>query len=388
MWTEAWKRLLERPDALGEVARSSLWGLMAQLRRASEARPEGDDGRRDGLAVADVLGDLLTPSPAGSSSAPAEAGPRRFVLATFAADFLGDRGVACALGQSDRGIAKVPEATLWPLILTSLLRLDADAAAGWRDRAIEAAREAGLVQSAPARVVPLAPWPPADAAGVLAPDLSRPAPGGAVEPVAAGIRFDPDAPFDPRFVPTASCAPDLALLARIAAAYVTLSELDGCLWHAPARSSVVRALSAKERTAYLNRLADGFHAVIAAEARFAAAPDSRNARNLLDLWVDLDESFHSLVPLPVCAESSWWSRTQNAARGALLGLFERIRAVGVELDLAYRVLKGPYEEIHTLSASDIRLPGPGPPGQVMACLRVYVESSRGPRPGRVIFIAP
>jgi hypothetical protein len=388
MWTEAWKRLLARPDALGEVARSSLWGLMAQLRRAAEARPEGDDGQRDCLAVADALGDLLTLSPEGGGSARAQASTQRSRLAAFAESFLGDRDVACALGQPDRDIAKVPEARLWPLILTSLLRLDVDTAARWRARAIEAVREAGLVQAAPTRVVPLAPWAPADADGVLGPDLSWRDPDGAVEPIALGIRFDPDAPFDPRFAPAASSAPEIALLARIAASYAALSELDGCLWHAPARSSGVRALSAKERTAYLNRLADGFHAVIAAEARFAAAPDPHNARNLLDLWIDLDESFHSLVPLPVCAESSWWSRTKIAVRGALLGVFERIRAGGVELDLAYRVLKGPYEVINTESASDIRLPGPGPPGQVVACIRVYVESSRGPRPGRVMFIAP
>src|SRR5262249_2030783 len=109
---------------------------------------------------------------------------------------------------------------------------------------------------------------------------------------------------------------------------------------------------------------------------------------LLDLWLDLDETFHSLVPLPACAETSWWSRTRSVVRGALLGVFDRIRAGGVDLDLAYRVLKGPYDVIKRQSPRDIRLFGPGPPGQVIACLRVYVESSRGPRPGRVVFVAP
>jgi hypothetical protein len=237
-------------------------------------------------------------------------------------------------------------------------------------------------------VVPLAPWPPADDEGVLGPDLTWPRPGEADEPIATGIRFDDDQPLDPRFTPPAACAADLALLARIATGYAALSEVDDRLWHAPARSSVLRAFSGEERTVYLNRLADGFHAVLAAESRFAATPNPHNAENLLDLWIDLDETFHSLIPLPVCAETSWWSRTKNAARSALLGAFERIRARGVELDLAYRVLKGPYEGVSTQSTRDIRLSGHGPPGQVVACLRVYVESARRSRPGRVVFIPP
>ena len=182
-------------------------------------------------------------------------------------------------------------------------------------RAIESVREAGLAQSTPVLVLPLEPWPPADADGVLGPDLSSEAVADAKKPIASGIRFDSNALFDCRFAPPASCAPELALLARIAASYTALSNIDGCLWHAPARSSVLRALSSEERTVYLNRLADGFHAVMTAESRFAATPDSHNAFNLLDLWIDLDESFHSLVPLPVCADSSWWSRIKNAARG-------------------------------------------------------------------------
>ena len=137
-----------------------------------------------------------------------------------------------------------------------------------------------------------------------------------------------------------------------------------------------------------NRLADGFHAVRAAESRFAATPNPRTAENLLALWLDLDETFHSLILLPACAGTSWWSRTQDAARGALLRAFDRIRAGGVELDLAYRVLKGSYEGVSAQSARDVRLPAGGPPGQVAACLRVYVESSGDPRPGRVVFFAP
>jgi hypothetical protein len=223
---------------------------------------------------------------------------------------------------------------------------------------------------------------------VLGPDLTRAGRGDAGEPVATGIGFDDRVPFDTRFAPPASCDPDLALLARVAASYAALSEVDDRLWHAPARSSVLRALSGEERTIYLNRLADGFHAVRAAESRFAATPNPHTAENLLALWIDLDETFHSLIPLPACAKTSWWSRTQDAARGALLRAFDRIRAGGVGLDLAYRVLKGPYEGVGAQSARDVRISGGGPPGQVVACLRVYVESNGGPRPGRVVFIPP
>jgi hypothetical protein len=337
--------------------------------------------------VANALGDLLALSPESAGPATSRFSNQRSGLAMLAERFLGDRDVANALGQPDWDIAQAPDAKLWPLVLANLLRLDAGTAARWRARAIESVCEAGLAQSTPVLVLPLEPWPPADADGVLGPDLSSEAVVDAKKPIASGIRFDSNAPFDRRFAPPASCAPELVLLARIAASYAALSKIDGCLWHAPARSSVLRALSSEERTVYLNRLADGFHAVMTAESRFAATPDSHNALNLLDLWIDLDESFHCLVPLPVCADSSWWSRAKNAARGALLGGFDRIRAGGVELDLAYRVLKGPYEAISMQSARDIRLSGPGPAGQVVACLRVYVESSRGPRPGRVIFSA-
>jgi hypothetical protein len=389
MWTEAWKRLLARDDALGDVARSSLWGLTAQLRRAGELRAEQDDGRRDCLAVADALGALTATPPGGDAmaeTAATEAGAQGSRLAAFVRFYLCDREVARALGEPAWEIANAPDATLWSLFLVSLLRVDMASASRWRARAIEAIREAGFVQAPPSRVVPMIPWPPADNEGVLGPDLRLVRPGDASDPIAAGIRFDEDEPFDPRFNPPPSCAQELVLLARIAAAYAVLCEIDIGLWHAPARSSVLRLISGEERTVYLNRLADGFHAVIAAESRFAVTPDPRNGQNLLDLCIDLDESFHSLLPLPVNSPTSWWSRTHDAARSALLGVLERIRARGIEPDLAYRVLKGPYDVISAQSARDIRLSGHGPPGQVVACLRVYVESSRGPRPGRVVFI--
>src|SRR5262249_6639212 len=177
-----------------------------------------------------------------------------------------------------------------------------------------------------------------------------------------------------------SCNPDLAFLARVASSYAALSEVDDQLWHAPTRSSVLRVLSGEERTVYLNRLADGFHAVRAAESRFAATPTPHNAEHLLSLWIELDETLHSLIPLPACGKTSWWSRTQDAARGALLRAFDRIRAGGVDLDLAYRVLKGSYEGVAAQSARDVRLPAGGPPGPIVTCLPGHRGSTRTPRP--------
>jgi hypothetical protein len=385
MWTEAWRRLLERPDALGAVARSSLWGLTAQLRRAAEDRPEEDDGHRDCLTVVDALGHLAAVVDVAPPGELPVRGPR---LVAFAGEFLADAEVARALGRPGWDIGDAADSRLWSLILTGLLRIDVEIASRWRVRALEAVRVAGFATGAPTLVVPAAAGPPTDDAGVLGPDLTRPGRDEAGQLVATGIGFDDRGPFDPRFTPPPSCDPDLALLARVAASYAALSELDDQLWHAPARSSVLRALSGEERTVYLNRLADGFHAVRAAESRFAATPNPHTAENLLALWIDLDETFHSLIPLPSCATTSWWSRTQDAARGALLRAFDRIRAGGVELDLADRVLKGPYEGVSAQSARDVRLPAGGPPGQVVACLRVYVESSIGPRPGRVVFSSP
>jgi hypothetical protein len=388
MWTEAWQRLLGRPDALGAVARSSLWGLTAQLRRAAEDRPEEDDGRRDCLKVLEALGDLAATVDVVGVAPPGEGPDRERRLVAFAGEFLADVDVARALGRPGWDIGDAPDSRLWSLILAGLLRVDVEIASRWRIRALEAVRGAGFATAAPTLVVPMVPGPPTDDEGVLGPDLTRPGRGDPGEPVATGIGFDDRGPFDPRFTPPASSDPDLTLLARVAAAYAALSEVDDQLWHAPVRSSVPRALSGEERTAYLNRLADGFHAVRAAEARFAATPNPHTAENLLALWVDLDEAFHSLIPLPACAKTSWWSRTQDAARGALLRAFDRIRAGGVELDLAYRVLKGSYEGVGTQSARDVRLPAGGPPGQIVACLRVYIETSGGPRPGRVAFFSP
>jgi len=385
MWTEAWKRLLGRPDALGAVARSSLRGLTAQLRHAAEESPEEDDGRRDCLAVVDALGDLVATGASVVVAPPGEALTRGPRLAAFAGEFLADADGARALGQPGRDLGDVPDPALWSLILTTLLRVDVEVASRWRIRALEAIRDAGFATAAPTLVVPMAPGPPSDDEGVLGPDLTR---GDTHEPVATGIGFDDRAPFDPRFTPPESCDPDLTFLARVAGSFAALAEVDDQLWHAPTRSSVLRALSGEERTVYLNRLADGFHAVRAAESRFAATPNPRTAENLLTLWIDLDEAFHSLIPLPPCSSTSWWSRTQDAARSALLRAFDRIRAGGVELDLAYRILKGSYEGVAAQSARDVRLPAGGPPGQVVACLRVYVESVGGPRPGRVVFSPP
>jgi hypothetical protein len=385
MWTEAWRRLLGRPDALGAVARSSLWGLTAQLRRAAEESPDEDDGRRDCLVVVDALTDLVATDATVDATPPGETPIRGPRLAVFAGEFLADVDVARALGQPGWDIGVAPDSRLWSLILTALLRVDVEVASRWRIRALEAVGDAGFGMAAPTRKVPMAPGPPADDEGVLGPDLTR---ADADEPVATGIGFDDRAPFDSRFTPPESCDPDLTFLARVAGSFSALAEVDEQLWHAPARSSVLRALAGEERSAYLNRLADGFHAVRAAESRFAATPNPRTAENLLALWIDLDETFHSLIPLPACARTSWWSRTQDAVRGALLRAFDRIRAGGVELDLAYRVLKGSYEGVAAQSARDVCLPTGGPPGQVVACLRVYVESAGSPRPGRVVFYPP
>jgi hypothetical protein len=382
MWTEAWKRLLERRDALGAVARSSLWGLTAQLRHAAEESPDDDDGRRDCLAVLDALGELAATDVVAGVSPPDGVPARGPRLAAFAGEFLADAEVARSLGRPGGDVGDATDPRLWSLILTGLLRVDVEIGARWRSRALAAVREAGFATAAPTLVVPMAPGPPTDEEGVLGPDLIRSDNG---EPTATGIGFGDRGSIDPRFTPPESCDPDLAFLARVASSYAVLSELDDRLWHAPTRSSVLRPLSGEERTVYLNRLADGFHAVRAAESRFAATPNLRNAENLLALWIDLDESFHSLMPLPACGKSSWWSRTQDAARGALLRAFDRIRAGGVELDLAYRVLKGSYEGVAAQSARDVRLPTGGPPGQIVTCLRLYVESAGGPRLGRVAF---
>jgi hypothetical protein len=384
MWTEAWKRLLGRPDTLGAVARSSLWGLTAQLRRAAEESLE-HDGRRDCLAIVDALDDLVATDATVDATPAGETPIRGPRLAAFAGKFLADADVTRALGKPGRDLGDVPDPELWSIILTALLRIDVDVASRWRIRALEAVRDAGFATAAPTLMVPMAPGPPADDEGVLGPDLTR---ADANKPVANGIGFDDRAPFDPRFTPPESCDPDLTFLARVAGSYAVLAEVDDQLWHAPTRSSVLRALSGEERTAYLNRLADGFHAVRAAESRFASTPNPRTAENLLALWIDLDEAFHSLIPLPPCAGTSWWSRTQDAARGALLRAFDRIRAGGVELDLAYRILKGPYEGVAAQSARDVRLPAGGPPGQIVTCLRVYVETDGGRRPGRVGFFPP
>jgi hypothetical protein len=335
--------------------------------------------------VVDALANLAATDATVDATPPGETPIRGPRLAAFAREFLADADVARALGQPRWDIGVARDSRLWSLILTGLLRIEVELAGRWRIRALETARDTGFGTAAPTLMVPMAPGPPADDEGVLGPDLTR---ANADEPVAIGIGFDDRAPFDSRFTPPASCDPDLTFLARVAGSLAALAEVDDQLWHAPARSSVLRALSGDERTVYFNRLADGFHAVRAAESRFAATPNHRTAENLLALWIDLDEAFHSLIPLPACARTSWWSHTQDAARGALLRAFDRIRAGGVELDLAYRVLKGSYEGVAAQSARDVRLPAGGPPGQVVVCLRVYVESAGTPRPGRVVFCPP
>ena len=156
--------------------------------------------------MANALGDLLALSPEFAGPATAHLSNQRSGLAMLAERFLADRDVANALGQPDWDIAQAQDAKLWPLILASLLRLDAGTAARRRARAIESVREAGLAQLTPVLVLPLEPWPPADADGVLGPDLSSEVVVDAQKPIASGIRFDSTSPFDCRFAPPASCA--------------------------------------------------------------------------------------------------------------------------------------------------------------------------------------
>jgi hypothetical protein len=106
MWTEAWKRLLARDDTLGAVARSSLWGLTAQLRRAGELRSERDEGWCDCIAVADAIDALVEAGPSdGGTMAETGIEANRPRLAEFVKYYLGDREVARALGEPGWEIA-------------------------------------------------------------------------------------------------------------------------------------------------------------------------------------------------------------------------------------------------------------------------------------------
>src|SRR5262249_54819087 len=132
MWTEAWKRMLGRPDALGAVTRSSLWGLTAQLRRAAEERPEEDDGRRDCLTVVDALGELTASAAFDDVAMRGEVRARGPRLAALAGEFLADADVARALGHPGWNLSDAPDSRLWSLILTGLLRVEVEVANRWR----------------------------------------------------------------------------------------------------------------------------------------------------------------------------------------------------------------------------------------------------------------
>ncbi len=102
-------------------------------------------------------------------------------------------------------------------------------------------------------------------------------------------------------------------------------------------------------------------------------------------WLELDEVEHSLLHQPPAAASSWWGRQQRRARDTLTEIKERVSAAGHTVHV--QALSGRYADVRqfTRSEDDREAVGNVPPGDVVACLRLFAKLDGEVLPGRVLY---
>jgi hypothetical protein len=300
------------------------------------------------------------------SSARGSVPPSRGGLPELRRALLADRELRAWIRPADLGER---DEDLWLRAHLAFLRLPAALADRCRAVALSTARQAGAEVD---------PNPPADCLPGLREEILCPSLRGTV--TAEGLRTGP-APL-PANLAAPPDDPDLVHLAGAVALVGRFLDRDPQLHHALKAVNPFSVSSAAASRAALERqLKRRYEAVLAHHGR--GTVEELKAR------LDLDEVLGSLVYLPPAdPETSWWAHWLAELRRPLARLVERFRQAGRSFDI--RALQGPYADIvrQKLTAgppSDLEVDGPGPPGHVAACLRVYAALDREVFPGRVLY---
>jgi hypothetical protein len=352
-------------EASGDPGASAAREALRELDRLIASGGGGAVPSRGGPAGLSKRADTLPFGvPAASSSTPQASGES---FQKLRQDFEKDERLREELGQLK--LRATSDGELWGEIQRHLLRVSRSLAKQWKERAAQAAREAGATLDESPRAARIFP---SEREETIYPGLA-----GSVQ--AAGWRFSASAPLDPVVQGVVGATPlegDLRLMAKAVSVCVALPREDAGLHHAlrTLQRFRVTPLDHEARDAYERELLARLRRLLVARADPIAA---------LRAWVDLDEAIHSLVYLPPAERDSWRGRWLRDVRRALERAADAARAAGANVHL--RSLWGPYSEVCDATDSDLELDAGGKPGRVLACLRVYSRINGQASEGRVLY---
>jgi hypothetical protein len=119
--------------------------------------------------------------------------------------------------------------------------------------------------------------------------------------------------------------------------------------------------------------------------RVRAGASRQGLKDRMKERLDLDEALHSLVYQPPAAPDSWWARLQSQARDTLFQARDRAAVAGCPVQL--QLLGGSFADINRLAPESLQVDY-GVPGEVSACLRVWVRVDGEELKGRVLYRSP
>ncbi len=379
---QAFLRLLSLPDSSAATAlRLGLQSLLTSLQEAARQVPT-DPGAADCQGVIEELNALLQPQSG------AQEGVRR--LKRLREEIEGSRQLQDRLGPVRLGSAE--DGALWGEVQRLFLRLSPSEAQHWSRRALQLAQQDGAAagSSTPVRLFD-------ESEGEVYSGLE-----GQIE--ARGLTLSPTAPLHPLLGETESAVASCQLsVASEGPSELTTDnrqlttaaagDVSFCLYFLEVDASLHHCLESL-RPPGIHRLRDGYREAYTREllGRFHRLRQTEdNPVEFLRSAIAVDEAIQSLLYLPLADRLSWQQQRRQRARMRLEQAAERARQAGHKVHL--RWLTGSYRQVKRFSQNDWGLEfgdlGDGktaaPPGEVLACLRVYAEIDGQAFPGRVIY---
>ena len=350
-----------RNSSLAATSRVCLAGLARALEAARDQASYDDPGRpacdRLIAELSAELGGSAPPvdSPALRSTPVAPAGSSD--LAGLRAEFLRAPEVTSELPGLN--LPEGDDADLWLPLQFALIRLPANVAKTWRARILDATKRR-IDRNA---VVTL----PGGTEDLIFPGLAG----------VPGLKLSPQALIDPRL---GDAPPGPALvLARVVTVLLWLIDHDGTLHHGLLGlfNFGLTPLDDDHKRRYVAALLERW-------AAYRDAVRTGDPGKAVETWVDLDEAIHSLQHNPPAPTGSWWANLQRQARDTKLEV--RDNAMAAQVPVQLREMSGRYAVERKFTGEDDQpMPGSVPVGEVVLCLRHYLEIVGCPSRGRVFF---
>ncbi|TAE60104.1 MAG: hypothetical protein EAZ76_11985 [Nostocales cyanobacterium] len=363
--------LAMKNSRISQVLKLSLYGLEATLNQAKLEYPD-DPGNELCQQVISEITELLKSQTLtentqnqNNQKQVSQESQSSNLLDELRTSFENDLELKFYLGYAP--LQSQNDSELWSEIHRKLLRVPEDVATIWRNRALEIAQKVGVSQD----YVNMEHLPFARDE-ILYPGLS-----GAVE--ARGLCLSKKLLLKSEIAENYQ-SEELQLLAGFLLLYEKIIDIDPELHHALKSVFSFDIVSLKsqpeQHQLYLQTLGDRLQ-------RTQKAEENTDPIINLRAWIDIDEAIHSLVFLPPAERYSWWGKLQQESRKSLKKVAHK--AIQAGYDIKIKQLSGLYADICAYTKDDLQLDYGGTPGEVLACLRLYVKINQEENPGRVIF---